>query len=230
MSWRARAVPGHGHPAIHNIPCFWACLVSPISTSYPRQLYLKATWDVPKVVNSSSGKGMCVCMCAGEGMCVCSGPPTLRFNRRTMAFLFHATPPQLSLSLCPYGSGKKSILTRGTFLLHLAQLVHFLVMTTKKDRAHTLGTHLPRHGARESLSHGPARRQNCRALFTCKYSELDVAHSLFYSFVFFFLFSVSHVSPLSIKSGSHVLTYHVGHGGQDRSKAKAGKGFGFIRF
>lgn len=229
MSWRARAVPGHGHPAIHNIPCFWACLVSPISTSYPRQLYLKATWDVPKVVNSSSGKGMCVCVCVqGRDVCVFWTSHTqVQPQNHGFSLSRHPTP---ALSLCPYGSGKKSILTRGTFLLHLAQLVHFLVMTTKKDRAHTLGTHLPRHGARESLSHGPARRQNCRALFTCKYSELDVAHSLFYSFVFFFLFSVSHVSPLSIKSGSHVLTYHVGHGGQDRSKAKAGKGFGFIRF
>uniref|UniRef100_A0AAV2LI15 Secreted protein n=1 Tax=Knipowitschia caucasica TaxID=637954 RepID=A0AAV2LI15_KNICA len=32
MSWRVRAVPGHGHPAIHNIPPFWACLVSSIFT------------------------------------------------------------------------------------------------------------------------------------------------------------------------------------------------------
>lgn len=109
----------------------------------------------------------------------------------------HPTPVlSLSLSL-PIWVREKSFLTRGTFLLHLAQLVHFLVMTTKKDRAHTLGTHLPRHGARESLSHGPARRQNCRALFTCKFSELDVAHSLFYSFVFFSLLRFSCLTPFN---------------------------------
>lgn len=50
-------MPGHGHPAIHNIPPFWACLVSSISTSYPLQLSLKASRDVPKVFNSSGGEG-----------------------------------------------------------------------------------------------------------------------------------------------------------------------------
>lgn len=116
MSWGARAVPGHGHPAIHNIPPFWACLVSSISTSYPLQLCLKASRDVPKVFNSSGGGG-------GGGI---SGPPTLRFNHRAMAFLFCPTPSLLlSLSLsfartiC-VSVKKKASLTRGTFLLHLA--------------------------------------------------------------------------------------------------------------
>ena len=53
--------------------------------------------------------------------------------------------------------------------------------------------------------------------------------SIFHPFVLFLL-SVSHVSSPSLKSGFHVLTDHVGHGGQDRSKTKAERGFGFIWF
>lgn len=91
MSWRVRAVPGHGHPAIHNIPPFWACLVPSISTSYPLQLCLKASRDVPKVFNSRVGG-------SGEGI---SGPPTRRFNLRAMAFPFAPPYPCLLLFLNP---------------------------------------------------------------------------------------------------------------------------------
>lgn len=62
-----------------------------------------------------------------------------------------------------------------------------------------------------------------------KYSELDMAHPFFSSLSFFSL-PAFHVSSPSLKSGFHVLTHHVGHGGQDRSKTKAEEAFGFNWF
>lgn len=53
-------------------------------------------------------------------------------------------------------------------------------------------------------------------------------HIPFFSFVLFSPLCFSHVSSPSLKSGFHVLTEHVGHGGQDRSKTKAERGFGII--
>lgn len=69
------------------------------------------------------------------------------------------------------------------------------------------------------------KTKTCRAYFTRKYSELDVAHFLFYSLSFFFsFFSGFHVSSPSIKPHFHAFAEHVGHGGQDGSKIKTGKG------
>ena len=135
MSCRARAVPGHGHPAIHNIPPFWACLVSPISTSYPLQLCLKASRDVPKVFNSTGGGGVCVVGGGGfldlphsgsttEPWLFCFTPPHLflSLSLSLSLSLFLSLSLSLSLSLFPpprpYVSvWKKSSLTRGTFSL-----------------------------------------------------------------------------------------------------------------
>lgn len=137
-------MPGHGHPVIHNIPPFWACLVSPISTSYPLQLCLKASRDVPKVFNSSGGGGGW-----REGVGGISGPPTFRFNHRATALLFRPTPSlplslslSLSLPTICVSVQKKRSLTRGTFLLHLAQLLPSLVKTTQRDREPTHREHI----------------------------------------------------------------------------------------
>ena len=131
-------MPGHGHPAIHNIPPFWACLVSPISTSYPLQLCLKASRDVPKVFNSSGGGG-------GEGGFL----DLPHSGSTTEPWLFSFAPPHrclpfsFSFSPRPYVSvWKKSSLTRGTFLLHLAQLLPFLVKTTQRDSKPTHREHI----------------------------------------------------------------------------------------
>lgn len=134
MSWGARAVPGHGHPAIHNIPPFWACLVSSISTSYPLQLCLKASRDVPKVFNSSGGGG-------GGGI---SGPPTLRFNHRAMAFLFCPTPSLLlSLSLSFACTICVSVKKKSLFnQRHLSLAPCFLVKTTQRAGEPTHREHI----------------------------------------------------------------------------------------
>lgn len=50
-----------------------------------------------------------------------------------------------------------------------------------------------------------------------------MAHTLLF-FVLFFLFSGFHVSSPSITPRFHAFAEHVGHGGQDRSKIKTGKG------
>lgn len=52
----------------------------------------------------------------------------------------------------------------------------------------------------------------------------------FFFFCPFFFSSLFHVSSPSLKSLHHVLTNHIGHAGQDRSKTKAERGFGFIWF
>lgn len=225
-------MPGHGHPAIHNIPPFWACLVSSISTSYPLQLCLKASRDVPKVFNSSGGGG-------GRGGI--SGPPTLRFNHRAMAFLFHPTPSlPLSLSLsfslpdhmCECRKKKKIIisLTRGTFLLHLAQSLPFLVKTTQRDREPTHREHIyPGKGPEHCIPMDLLGERTAEHILHVNIQNWMWHILSFFSLsFFFFLLSVSHVSSPSLKSGFHVLTDHVGHGGQDRSKTKAEEGFGFI--
>lgn len=156
-------------------------------------------------------------------------------------WLFCFAPPHhtasLSLSLsfslpdhmCVKKKKKKSSLTRGTFLLHLAQLLPFLVKTTQRDRKPTHREHIyPGKGPEHCIPMDLLGERTAEHILHVN-SQNWMWHILcFFSLSFFSLFPVSHVSSPSLKSGFHVLTGHVGHGGQDRSKTKAGKGSGFI--
>lgn len=109
-----------------------------------------------------------------------SGPPTLRFSHRAMAFLYFA-PPHHGLSLPNQKCRKKISLTRGTFLLHLAQLLPILVKTTRRASEPTHREHIyPGKGPEHFIPMDMLGGKNCRADFTRKYPELDMAHPPFF--------------------------------------------------
>lgn len=86
---------------------------------------------------------------------------------------------------------------RGTFLLQVTQLLLFLVKTTQRHREPTHREHIypgmrPDNYIPMDLLGGG---ENCRAHFTRKYSELDVAYSLFYSLSFLSLLCFSCIIP-----------------------------------
>lgn len=157
-----------------------------------------------------------------------SGPPTLRFNQRAMAFLFCPTP---SLPLRLYFSLPDHMCkcVRGTFLLHLAQLLPFLVKTTQRDRKPTHREHIyPGKGPEYCIPMDLLGERTTEHILHVNIPNWMWHILSFFLCPFFPVLPLSHVSSPSLKSGFHVLTGHVGHGGQDRSKAKAEKGLRFI--